>query len=388
MRRRLDVGGAGEGALACCQPVVDGLLGQFAKLAVAGEQLGLVRDRFGKTGLQGRHDAPVKLLPYPPQQGLVGRDLHQRMLEFVQVMRRALLGVDQTRVNQALQAASHLGFRRIGDAEEYRVPEAPADHRGALSHLLGRAQPVEPGHQRILQGGRYLRGCRRLCLVGARLEDALGQLFGKKRYAVRRLGDRLGNFRGQRAIGRDAADQRLQLVALQTIEIDLARLALGGPAGRKLGAEIDHQHGRGRHALLDQPIDQLDGGGIGPLQILDDDEVRLCRRARQAQEQPQGFFALQLRAHGRQHVARFGGDSQQRRQQGDGLGELDLARGQETFEAIDPLIGRQRRAQADLAGQGFYDRMERRVGVVGRAFAIGDGCVASPGFIGDQARQA
>ena len=91
--------------------------------------------------------------------------------------------------------------------------ELPPDRRPDLRHLLGRAEPVEPRHQRGVQACRDRQGRRRNRGGGApgfalalRLQHRLGHLLHEQRNAVGALDDVLPDARRQQLVADDAVD--------------------------------------------------------------------------------------------------------------------------------------------------------------------------------------
>ena len=93
--------------------------------------------------------------PLGLEQALVGGVPHQRVLEDVGRVGRRAAPEDQLGLDQPLQrvaaAPAPAASRQRG---EVAWCELAADHGRDLRHLLDRVQPVEPGHQRVVQGGR------------------------------------------------------------------------------------------------------------------------------------------------------------------------------------------------------------------------------------------
>src|SRR6478672_2311019 len=80
--------------------------------------------------------------------------LHQRVLKEIGCPRRAALSEQQTRGDDAVERRAYIRFRSIRDRRKQRVRELASDCRSNLRYLLGRAEPVEPRHQRGVQACR------------------------------------------------------------------------------------------------------------------------------------------------------------------------------------------------------------------------------------------
>ena len=77
------------------------------------------------------------------------------MLEAVGRVGRRAAAEDQLGGDQLVEAACQLRPRgTVGDRGEQLVGELAADRRADLGDLLDRGQPVEPRHQRVVQGRR------------------------------------------------------------------------------------------------------------------------------------------------------------------------------------------------------------------------------------------
>ena len=118
-----------------------------------GGDLGLAPRRPRRT--EGRADRCVERLATRAQQALVGRLLHQCVLE-------AVAALDEVAAREREPGLDELGERRVefgladaGDRGEQRARELAADDGRHLRHVLDPPKPVEPRHQRILQGRRH-----------------------------------------------------------------------------------------------------------------------------------------------------------------------------------------------------------------------------------------
>ena len=141
-------------------PQARGLFDQASLGAVTRQQLRLALGNLGELAFEGFGDTGVKCASRLAQQRAIGRVLHQGMLEQVGRMRRHTLPEQQTSRNETVQRRSEFrpGFAYHRSQEGMR--ELPPDRRADLRHLLGRAEPIEPRHQRSVQTCRD-RQCRR-----------------------------------------------------------------------------------------------------------------------------------------------------------------------------------------------------------------------------------
>ena len=98
------MGRASSGAFASPLPVGQGVRRQTGLGVVVGEQLGLGLGQVGKALDQYLRRALMILLPRAPQQRLIGRILHQGMLERIGGVRRHAPLVEHLGLHQLHQA--------------------------------------------------------------------------------------------------------------------------------------------------------------------------------------------------------------------------------------------------------------------------------------------
>jgi hypothetical protein len=106
---------------------------------------------------------------------------------------------DQLGRNQLVQDRRQVRpAQRCEDLEQLKG-ELATDHRGDLSDFACAAEPIQTGHERVVQGRRDRQGRQRTGELVAiargdqqsRFEHHLGQLLDEQRYAVGALGDLL-----------------------------------------------------------------------------------------------------------------------------------------------------------------------------------------------------
>ena len=119
-------------ALAGCLPVLDRRRDQARLREVIGQHLGLRRNPVGKPLLQRLGDARMKFLALAPQQGGVCGILNKRMLEFVRLVGRVNLAVDQLGGSQLQQSFLELLLRKPVDGAEQLEGKLAADGGGDL----------------------------------------------------------------------------------------------------------------------------------------------------------------------------------------------------------------------------------------------------------------
>jgi hypothetical protein len=178
--------------LARLLPIGNGLRREACLGVVVRQQFGLGRGGLGELGLQDLRNALVILLPCAPQQRLIGRILYQGMLKEVGRLGEYAALVEQFGLDKLCQPVLQCGLVQRRHGPEDLVCKLPPQHRSKLCHIFDCGQPVQPGHQRVLQGGRNRQGGQRTgqhiapCVFPhqPRFENRLHQLFHKQRDAV------------------------------------------------------------------------------------------------------------------------------------------------------------------------------------------------------------
>ena len=171
--------------LARALPVGNGLVGEPRLGVVVRLQFRFGRDSRGKLALQHLGDLSVIVLAGPFEQRLIGRVLHQCVLEQVPRAGRSTPLVEQLGVDQQRQAFLQLGLFDRNDRLHHLIGELPPEHGAELGDLADARQPVQPRHQRVLQGrgnGDFGERAGELVAVGpfaqeVCLQNGLGQFF-------------------------------------------------------------------------------------------------------------------------------------------------------------------------------------------------------------------
>ena len=131
--------------------------------------------------------------------------------------------------------------------------ELPPDRRPDLRHLLGRAEPVEPRHQRGVQAcrdrqgrGRNRRSRAPRRALALRLQHRLRHLLHEQRNAVGALDDVLPDARRQRLVADDAVDHGADFALRQPIDGEGGHMRPSDPGRLELRPERhDQQHAEG-----------------------------------------------------------------------------------------------------------------------------------------------
>ena len=133
-------------------------------------------------------------------------------------------------------------------------------------------------------------------------------------------------------------------------------------------------------ALGEELPQELQRGGVHPVQILDDEQDRLPRGARvqPLQHGPKGLFTLPDRRQRQRRVAIRGRERQQRRPQRDGLGPGQIVLFQAVQHPVEPGLRRFLAVEGEGPFVEVDGRIESRVLEMRRAAPLDDGCVHFP----------
>ena len=148
----------------------------------------------------------------------------------------------------------------------------------------------------------------------ARLQNGLGQLLDKQRHAIGPGQDLLEQRLGQRLAARQRGDHRRTLRPGQLGQVQCADMALPGPARLKLRPVGEHDQQRNGFHPVDQQIQHLQRGGVGPVRILEQHHAGLLPGGRfgEIDQGPQRLVLVLLRRHRQGAVALLAGDGQDR----------------------------------------------------------------------------
>ena len=130
-------------------------------------------------------------------------------------------------------------------------------------------------------------------------------------------------------------------------------------------------------ALREELSQELQRGGVHPVQILDDEQDRRLRGARvqPVQHRPKGFFTLPDRRQRQRRVAIRDRERQQRRPQRDGLGPGQIVLLQAVQHQVEPGLRCDLAVEAEGSFVEVDGRIESRVLEMGRAAPLDDGGV-------------
>ena len=177
-------------------PQARSLLDQAGLGAVTRQQLRLVLGDFRELAFEGFGDAGVKRASRLAQQRAIGRVLHQGMLEQIGRVRRHALPEQQTSRNETVERRLQLRLRLAHHRSQQSMRELSPDRRADLRDLFGRAEPIEPRHQRGVQacgtaraGDGTAAAVRSRVALALRLQHRLGHFLDEQWNAVGALDD-------------------------------------------------------------------------------------------------------------------------------------------------------------------------------------------------------
>jgi hypothetical protein len=217
----------------------------------------------------------VELAATALQERLVGGFLDHRVPEEVVRRGREPASVEQLRVAQLLERS----LERYGSDRMHRSQQAPGElpttDRAYLRHLLGLGpQSIEARHQRILERLGYLAHRRR----GSGFGHRLGELLDEERDAVGARGHLLDQLGTERRPNRHLDHHLANVTESQSVQAQQRMVRAWGPARPELRTSGGQEEKRRRRALLRQQTLQRQGGGVDPLQVLEQDDQRLLAR--------------------------------------------------------------------------------------------------------------
>ena len=164
--------------------------------------------------------------------------------------------------------------------------ELPADGGTDQRHLLGRAEPVEPRHQRGVQGcgnrqgrGRNRRSGPPRFAFALGLQHRLRHLLHEQRNAVGALDNILANGRWDEAVPRDAVDHVDYITLPQPIDGERGYVRLPDPRRLELRPERHEKQHAQRSYPVDHPIKHFQALQDPVLMIFEDADVELCARS-------------------------------------------------------------------------------------------------------------
>ena len=211
---------------------------------MVGEQLGVdvtdVREPFR----QGAGDLFVVLAAPALEQRLIRRVADQRVFERVAGVGQHAVLEEEFGAHQFDQSLAQFGFGHGRDGVDQLVGKLAAQRGRKLGDVTHRGEPVQPRHERVLQGGGNRQAARfggavlRRAVAGAqvvRFEHHFGQLFHEQRDAVRLDRDLLHQCRGQRPAPGHVLHHDRDVLARQAVQHDLGHVRAQRPRRAEVG---------------------------------------------------------------------------------------------------------------------------------------------------------
>ena len=259
------------------------------------QNLRLALGDLGELAFKGFGDPSVKRAPRLPQQRAIGGVLHQGMLEQIARLRRHALSEQQTGLNETVERRRQLRLGLERHRSQQSMREFTADRRSDLRDFLGRAEPVEPRHQRGVQarGDRQRRGrnrrnrvpCRALAL---RLQHRLRHFLHEQRNAVGALDDLRHHIRGQLLVPNQPPDNCGGFPLPKPVQRQARHMRLPQPRRVELGAERHDKQNRKGSDPVHRPTEHFQASRIDPMRVLQDHQNRLLPS--QSRELPRQRF--------------------------------------------------------------------------------------------------
>ena len=345
------------------RPVVKSRLGR-----VMSQQVRHCLAGVGAAARQRGDDAPVQPPPFSPQQRAVGGILHQRVLAGIAHVGRRAAGEQEAGADQPVQCLPDHPLGQFRHCEQQVFGEFPPDRGADLRHLPRCRNAVETRHQQRLQAGRHDR--RRPRAVGRRrpVQHRLGEFLGEQRHAVGLPGDPLQQRGRQRTGAGDLRREFCRLLPVEPAQGDQAGAGMTDPGRHEFRAIGDNEQNRQPRQPVDQPVEQFQRAGVGPVRVLEHHQRGPL--ARQRIEVPaegrECLFLPLLRAEVGIGIEPAGRHRQQRGKPRDIL-RCQAGRREHQLEFAQPLLGRVGTSEAGVPLPARDHRMQRRVLVQGRA---------------------
>ena len=201
------------------------------------------------------------------------------MLEGVGAPRRSALRVQNVRLGQSAQIRLKGRLVDPRDGGEQLVGEFPAEDRRELGHVPPTLHAVQASHHQILERAGDLVPARTASAVGSRLVTRgrflhhLGELFDEQRHPAGPVVHLL-DCRVRDLVPRLPSHQVADLTAGQARQGQAGLVVHGRPRRLELGAEREHGQDAVVRELGGDLAEELQGGRIDPVQVLDDEEDR------------------------------------------------------------------------------------------------------------------
>ena len=267
-------------------PIRQGLFLQPGLGIVMGPEFGVKVAGFREMRGQGARNPLVVVLPPTFQQGLVGRILNQGVFESVLGIGPDAMLVQEFGLDQGREGGLQVGLGHGGHGLNQGVGKLPAQGCAELRDFPHGSQPVQTGHERILQRGRNGQVRQRsdqgialgLLFEKIRSYDHLGQFFDKQRDAIGFAGDLFHHLGRQGPALGDVGDHDLNMPARQAAEGDMGDMRAERPGRAELRATGQQQQQPRPGNMVNQQAQKFEGRGVAPVQVFDHTMHRLFLR--------------------------------------------------------------------------------------------------------------
>ncbi len=256
---------------------------------VVGEQAGDLVLAAGVLTAEPLGCLAVQPVPLFAHEGSVGRVLDQRVLEAELGFGPAPSLAQEVQPLELGESRTHLCRFALGDAFQQRQAELPPQHgRGHQGVVCRVGEPVDAGEDHLLHGGWDLHGhlvveppaAPVVANEGAGVGERPDDLLQEERVSLGRLQDAALGLGRQRAGSHEGVQQLATGITRQGVEGDLPdpvrqlprHVLLEPPcAVVALGPSGHQQQERLGVGVGGQPLQELQRGGVRPVQVLDRD---------------------------------------------------------------------------------------------------------------------
>ena len=200
-------------------------------------------------------------------------------------------------------------------------------------------------------------------------EDGLGQLLHEQRHAVGLAEDLFEEVRGQSLAAGKARHHGAALRPRELAERERGDVAMVRPVRLKLRPMGEDNEERNVPRSMNHQVHRFQGGGIGPVDILEEDHRRLFARGglHRVRERAQRLVLEFLRGHRNGPVTRLAGNGEHRGDEPQILARAPEMADKERFELVELGVGRLLSPELQDSFVVIDDGKERAVDVVGRA---------------------
>ena len=307
-------------------PIGQCLLGQFGLREMVGEQLGVDVADVREPVRQGPGDLLVVLAAPALEERLIRRVADQRVFERVAGVGQHAMLEQEFGAHQFGQSLAQFGLGHGRHGFDQLVGKLAAQRGCKLGDVPHRGEPVQPRHERVLQGGRNRQAARLGWAVfrGAagtqivRFEHHFGQLFDEQGDAIGLDRDLLHQRRGQRPAPGHVLHHDRDVLARQAVQHDLGHVRAQRPRRAEVGPVRQQQQQPGAWRMFDEQAEEFERRRVAPVQVFDHAVDRLLGGLLQkpSDERLVHGLLLLLRGAAQPRIAVGVGQRQQRRENG------------------------------------------------------------------------